>query len=92
MTDTTRNAFETWLDEPHPADPKLLRRDYMPRHDGGFAAMAWQAATLAERDKRQPLTDEQIDKCVEQVCGSFAEFDEVRLFTRAIEAAHWIKA
>ena len=39
-------------------------------------------------NQKVPLTDEQIDKCVEVVWGSYAEFDEVRLFTRQIEAAH----
>jgi hypothetical protein len=38
----------------------------------------------------QPLTDEQIDKCVEVVWGSYADFWEVRQFTREIEKAHGI--
>ena len=63
MTDTTRKAFEA----------ECLRywgADRCPDLDIGStgycsarAAMAWsfwQAATLAERDKRQPLTDEQL--------------------------------
>ena len=34
-----------------------------------------------------PLTDEEIEPCIEKVWGSYAEFDEVRLFVRAIESA-----
>ena len=44
MTDTTREDFEAWLDEPHPADASMTRRDYMPKNDGGFAAMGVRVA------------------------------------------------
>lgn len=58
--DTTRDTYEAWLDEPHPLDKMLTRRDYMPKHDGGFNFLAWQAATLAERE-RCTLVCEKVD-------------------------------
>ena len=55
MTDTSRDAFEALLNEPHPLDATLTRRDYVPKNDGGFIFLAFQAATqiatLAERER-----------------------------------------
>jgi hypothetical protein len=68
---------------------------HLPEYQGG-----WDGHTTDEKYERiqsiaagaqaQPLTDEQIDKCVEVVWGSYADFWEVRQFTREIEKAHKI--
>ena len=55
--------------------------------------IAWQAATLAA--KRQPLTDEQVRAISLNTCTAEPGRDGFILpysFTRAIEAAHGIKA
>lgn len=91
MTDT-HDAFQVWLDEPHPLGTTSTRRDYMPQHDGGFSAMVWQAATLAAQDKRQPLTDEQIIDLAEQWPAETNDWASHFDFARAIESAHGIKA
>ena len=89
MTDTTREAFEVEATL-YDLDLNRFKEGYSDCNTD-YGWLFWQAATLAAQDKRKPLTDKQIEQCVERVWGSFTEFDEVRLFTRGIESAHGIK-
>lgn len=78
MTDTKHNAFEAWLDEPHPADSQFTRRDYMPKNDGGFSAMAWQAATIAGRMRADDLYARFTDRCkIAQQCIPESKFKDM---------------
>ena len=90
-------ALEVALAQPvQPAsqNPKFTMgewADHARKHQWRFNAAPVDGVSTSAQPVQpalQPLTDEQISKCVEMVWGSFSEFDEVRLFTRAIEAAH----
>ena len=92
MTDTTRDA----------AIENQALRDFwktwqvgLPEHLHGRPTSsevwhhAWQAATAAEREKRQPLTADQISDMSSNYNTGRAGGDYD--FARAIEAAHGIK-
>ena len=95
MTTTTRDAFEVWFAKRRGAG--MLGKS----ETGGYewvatseAAEVWQAATEAEREKRQPLTAEYVCdlwRNARTENAAFTTLETYTAFASAIEAAHGIK-
>ena len=97
MTTATHDAFEAWARK----ECSATDLDLSWNQDGYFtsewrrACSAWQAATEAEREKRQPLTAEYVCdlwRNARTATGAFTTLETYTAFASAIEAAHGIKA